>query len=159
MPDEPSPESSNGSAAHTSDPLLRRYLPDPGGTGVIPAAAFRPTESDNTGISVSFRDGFPNPVGRVLANTNRPTVEYCVCEFDLRGLEGLTVEPSPTLADPGHATIPEICPPYGELARRDKRRIRIKSWTVELSKSAKTIHCAGQEIEQPTPATGEPTDQ
>jgi|GEM_PF-3552899 len=147
MPDEPSPESCNASGAHTPETLLRRYLPEPGGTGTIPAAAFRPTESDKTGISVSYRDRFPKAIGRVLADTHRPAAQYSVCEFDLQGSNGLTVEPSPTPADPGHATIPEICPPYDKLKNSDERKIRIRSWTVELSKKAKTIHQAGDSFD------------
>ena len=125
--------------------LLRRFLPALG-SPAIPAAAFRPTPADATpglpvGISVSFAD-LPNPIARVLADTRRPAGDYSVCQFDVAGLDGLTVLPSPTEKDPGHATIPEIAPPYDKLKDSDERKIRLKTWQAELARRAKVVHTA-----------------
>jgi len=120
--------------------LLRRFLPAPG-SPAVPAAAFRPTAEDATGISVSFA-AVPHPIARVLADTRRPAGDYSVCQFDLTGLDELTVLPSPTMKDPGHATIPEIAPPYEALKNSDERKIRLKTWQAELARRAKVVHPA-----------------
>lgn len=141
MPNAHSPE-----RGHMLEPLLRRFLPEGGDPAVIPAAAFRPNANDTTGISVSLQS-LPHPIQRVLADTRKPASSYSVCVFSLHELDELTVELSPTPSDPGHATIPQICPPYEELKKSDERRIRIKNWTVALMRRSRTIHRAGDTLE------------
>ena len=138
MPEEVLP------SVERDEPLLRRFLPDPA-SSAIPAAAFRPTRNDLTGISVSI-ERYPNPIVRVLSDTNRPAACYGVCRFDLAGLTELSVASSPTALDPGHATIPEICPPYDELAKSDQRRKKIKDWQEALWRRSIVIHRAGDPI-------------
>jgi hypothetical protein len=139
MPDTSSP-TTEPTLGGSHEPLMRRFIPLP--DNVILAAHFRPTPADTDGISVSFQY-LPNPIQRVLADTRRSASEYSVCVFDLNGLADLSVVPSPTNADLGHATIPEICPPYAELKKNDERRKRILAWIAQLVLRAQTIHNAG----------------
>jgi len=127
------------------EPLLRRFLPEPF-SSAIPAAAFRPTREDTTGISVSFQDRFADPLGRILADTRKPASSYSVCRFNLVGFGELSIDSSPTVSDPGHATIPEISPPYDELAKSDERKKRLKDWQEALRRRAIVIHNAGASI-------------
>lgn len=126
------------------EPLLRRFIPQAGSTA-IPATAFRPNPKDITGISVSF-EKYPNPIDRVLARTNRPPSDYSVCRFDLSDLPQLSVVAAPEPDDEGHATIPEIAPPYQELAKSDARKIQLKEWQEELVRRSNIIHHAGDPI-------------
>jgi hypothetical protein len=125
--------------------LLRRFL-DESGTGIVPASAFRPTKNDVDGISVSL-ERLPNPIDRVLADTRRPKTDYGVCQFNLIGLPELSIALSPTAADEGHATIPQMAPPYDELAKGHTRRIQLRDWQDELRRRAVVIHTPVGEVE------------
>jgi hypothetical protein len=124
------------------DNFHRRFLPNPLFPDRLVASAFRPTPGDLDGISIS-RVELPNAIRRVLADTRRKPEEYSVCQFDLIGLIELTVIDSPTTADPGHASIPEIAPPYEKLLESDERKMRIRAWTAELVRRSAVVHSAG----------------
>ena len=126
---------------------MRRFLPTQN-NAVIPSTAFRPTAEDVTGISVSFQS-YPTPIHRILTDTRKPPECYSVCEFDLYQMNGLSVFPSATNADPGHATIPEIAPPYDELKNSDERKIQLRAWQAELVRRASIIHNAGDSLIDP----------
>lgn len=126
------------------DPLLRRFLPD-ADCQAVPANAFRPTKNDTAGISVSF-ERFPNPIRRILTDVRRRPEEYAICRFGISGISGLSVAPDPNSHDEGHATIPEISPPYDELSKTDKRKIQIKEWQEELVRRSQIIHRPGDAI-------------
>jgi hypothetical protein len=127
-----------------SEPLLRRFIPDPQ-SNRIPSNAFRPTKNDVTGISVSL-ETLPDPIVRVLSKTRKPQDRYSVCRFDLIGLNELSIHRSPEPYDLGHCTIPEIAPPYDELKNSDHRKIQLREWQAELSRRSTVIHNAGDSI-------------
>jgi len=124
--------------------LLRRFTPD-SQSGLIPINAFRPTPADTTGISVSRRD-LPSPIRRVLSDTRQPAECYGVCTFNLVGLVELKAVLSPTDNDPGHATIPQIAPPYDGLKKSDPRYVLLKAYQDQLHKRSVIIHRPGDAI-------------
>ncbi len=124
--------------------LLRRFTPDPQ-SGLLPIQAFRPTPADITGISVSRRD-LPFPIRRVLSDTRHPAESYGVCTFNLVGLPELSAVLSPTDNDPGHATIPQIAPPYADLKKTDPRYAMLKAYQDQLHKRSQIIHRPGEAI-------------
>jgi hypothetical protein len=126
------------------EPLLRRFVPD-SLSNQVPATAFRPTENDTTGISVSL-ENLPDPIGRVLAMARTPRERYSVCRFVLSGFDELSVSRSPEPHDPGHGTIPELAPPYGKLKNSDARKIKLREWQAELVRRSTVIHFAGMTL-------------
>jgi hypothetical protein len=99
----------------------------------IQPAAFRPTKSDDTGLSV-FRAGFLQPVDTLVNIEASKRGDYYVARLAVADLPrlGLIVVPDPGRnGPPGHAVIPELSEPA---YRADKQRLKIIQ--VELARLA-----------------------
>ncbi len=127
--------------------FLRRFKPNIKDPTLIPAEAFRPSQSDVDGLSVSQfgRPDLPNPIARVLANTRNPPETYSVCLFETSDQDAFTVIASPTQDDQGHAHIPELPASYCLLKSNDEKR-PFKMIMDDLRRRSTIIHNAGDVI-------------
>jgi hypothetical protein len=97
---------------------FQAHMPTP-----VQVSAFRPTDHDDTGISV-FRANFVQPMETLALLPEDKRANYYVVRLavaDLRSL-GLTVKPDPVPEGPlGHAIVPEL---NSQTYRNDKDRLK-----------------------------------
>ncbi len=99
----------------------------------VQGLAFRPSNSDTTGLSV-FRARFAHPLDTLTAIDPAKANDYYVARIAVSALRnlGLAVEPDPIIGGPlGHAIIPELSWPAYQSRKND-----LKVVLVELAKLA-----------------------